>query len=55
MTDPIHPEGIYRCNGCGRTYPEYVNGCVEDHLPPRRVVLVIPEGTPLGPLKEADQ
>lgn len=41
--DPWHPEGIWQCNGCGRTYPEYVNGCVEDHERPRKVVLVIPE------------
>lgn len=27
--DPIHPEGIYVCEGCGQTYPEYVNGCVK--------------------------
>lgn len=37
--DPIHPEGIYVCEGCGRTYPEYINGCVEDHGSPRKVVL----------------
>lgn len=36
-------EGIFRCNGCGRTYSEYVNGCVEDHGPPRSVELAIPE------------
>ena len=41
--DPIHPEGIYVCDGCGRTYPEYVNGCVNDHGPPRRVALVVDE------------
>lgn len=41
MSDPIHPEGIYRCDGCGRTYAEYVNGCVEDHGPPRKVRLVV--------------
>ncbi len=29
MSDPIHPEGIYQCEGCARTYPEYVNGCVD--------------------------
>lgn len=34
-------EGIFRCNGCGRLYPEYVNGCLEDHAPPRRVELII--------------
>jgi len=43
MSDPWHPEGIYQCDGCGRTYPEYVNGCVNDHSSPRKVVLVIPE------------
>ena len=37
------PEGIYQCSGCGRVYPEYVNGCVEEHSYPRRVVCVIPE------------
>jgi ribosomal protein L37AE/L43A len=36
-------EGIWQCEGCGRIYPEYVNGCVEDHEPPRKVVLVIEE------------
>lgn len=46
MSDPFHPEGIYRCNGCGRTYPEYVNGCVNDHPSPRRVELVVPEVQP---------
>jgi hypothetical protein len=39
--DPIHPEGIYRCSGCGCIYPEYVNGCVHDHPAPRRVELVV--------------
>jgi len=43
MSDPWHPEGIYQCDGCGRTYPEYVNGCVNDHPAPRKVVLVIPD------------
>ena len=37
------PEGIYACNGCGRTYAEYINGCVEDHAAPRSVRLAIPE------------
>lgn len=46
MSDPIHPEGVYQCNGCGRTYPEYVNGCVEDHEKPRSVVLVTPDPPP---------
>lgn len=36
-------EGIWQCEGCGKTYPEYVNGCVEDHGRPRGVVLVVPE------------
>jgi hypothetical protein len=48
------PEGIYQCQGCRRTYPEYVNGCVDcwdDNLstednrrlyPNRKVVLVVP-------------
>lgn len=43
--DPWHPEGIYQCNGCGRTYLEYVNGCVEDHGEPRKVALVLPDLT----------
>lgn len=41
--DPIHPEGIYECEGCGRTYPEYINGCVNDHESPRGVRLVVME------------
>lgn len=41
--DPWHPEGIYQCNGCGRTFPEYNNGCPFDHPAPRKVVLVVPE------------
>ena len=36
-------EGIWQCEGCGQIYPEYVNGCVEDHEPPRAVVLRIEE------------
>jgi hypothetical protein len=56
MSDPIHPEGIYACEGCGQTYAEYFNGCVhcwDDDLtieqnrrkyPKRKVRLVIPEG-----------
>jgi hypothetical protein len=32
-------EQIWQCNGCGRTYPEYINGCVENHPPPRKVVM----------------
>ena len=43
MSDPWHPEGIYQCEGCGRTYPEYVNGCLSDHDRPRSVRLVVPE------------
>lgn len=39
----MRPEGIWECNGCGRTYPEYVNGCVQDHSPPRKVVCVVME------------
>ena len=46
--DPIHPEGIWSCEGCGRTYPEYINGCVNDHGSPRGVRLAVPEG-PLPP------
>ena len=54
-TDEAHPEGIYRCEGCGKTYPEYVNGCVfcwdddpsteENWLryPHRSVRLIVPE------------
>lgn len=41
--DPIHPEGIYACEGCGRVYPEYLNGCLDDHGGSRRVALVAPE------------
>jgi hypothetical protein len=36
-------EGVWQCEGCQRIYPEYVNGCDDDHEPPRKVVLVIPE------------
>ena len=32
---------IWRCETCGKTYREYVNGCVEDHDPPGRVVLMM--------------
>jgi hypothetical protein len=62
MDDPIHPEGIYACEGCGKTYPEYVNGCIacwDDDLTPeqnrrkyprRGVKLVVPESaSPGGP------
>ena len=48
--DPIHPEGIWSCEGCGRTYPEYINGCVNDHGSPRGVRLAIPEG-PMPPVE----
>jgi len=41
--DPIHGDGIFECNGCGRLYGEYVNGCVEDHGNPRKVRLVVPD------------
>ena len=34
-------DGIFVCEGCSRTYPEYVNGCVEEHDAPRRVVLLV--------------
>ena len=34
-------EQIWRCETCGKTYPEYVNGCVKDHDPPGHVVLVM--------------
>lgn len=43
MDDPWHPEGIYQCNGCGRVYPEYVNGCVAHESWPRKVTLVVQE------------
>ena len=55
MSDPIHPEGIYQCEGCGKTYPEYINGCIacwDDALtteanqlrfPKRSVRLIVPE------------
>ena len=47
MSDPWHPEGIYQCSGCGRTYPEYVNGCVNTHSHlSSKVVLIVPE--PVG-------
>jgi hypothetical protein len=29
------------CPKCERTYPEYVNGCPEDHEPPVSVELVM--------------
>ena len=43
IDDPWHPEGIYACNGCGRIYNEYINGCLGDHGHPRSVRLVVPE------------
>ena len=51
----MRPEGIWACEGCGRTYREYFNGCVacwDDDLtgdenrlryPHRKVVLVLEE------------
>jgi hypothetical protein len=39
----MKPEGIWQCDGCGRTFPEYINGCTEDHPAPRKVRLAIPE------------
>jgi hypothetical protein len=42
--DPIHPEGIYQCEGCGKVYPEYINGCLNWHDDmSRRVALVVME------------
>ena len=41
-------EGIYRCEGCGKTHPEYINGCIEDHKAPRRVSLVALDWFPGG-------
>lgn len=43
--DPIHGDGIFQCEGCGRLYPEYMNGCVEDHDYTRKVILIIAEDT----------
>lgn len=34
-------EQIWECPQCKRTYPEYVNGCPEDHDPPVSVELRI--------------
>ena len=46
--EPLDPElfariisQIWRCPKCERTYPEYVNGCPEDHEPPVSVELVM--------------
>lgn len=38
-------EGIWQCENpeCRRTYPEYINGCVEEHASPRGVKLIIEE------------
>jgi hypothetical protein len=36
--DPIHPEGIYVCTGCGQIYAEYVNGCPRCGQPVRLTV-----------------
>jgi hypothetical protein len=44
MSDPIHGDGVFQCNGCGRLYHEYVNGCVEEHDAPRSVKLTVPDG-----------
>lgn len=53
--NPFHPDGIYACEGCGRTYAEYINGCLDcwdDSLttdenrrrfPRRGVRLVVPD------------
>jgi hypothetical protein len=53
--DPIHPEGIWACEGCGQAYAEYINGCPrcwnydlsrEENLrrfPRRSVRLIVPE------------
>lgn len=43
MGFPSMHEGIWQCEGCKRTYPEYINGCLEDHDRPRSVRLVIEE------------
>jgi hypothetical protein len=43
MGDPIHGDGIFECNGCGRLYSEYINGCVEEHGNPRKVRLIVPD------------
>lgn len=37
---------IWQCEGCGRTYPEYVNGCVladndPSHPEQRSVIIVV--------------
>ena len=67
--NPFHPEGIYACDGCERTYGEYINGCIycwDDDLsveenrrrfPRRKVRLIVPEadnGHAIAP-PEADQ
>lgn len=51
MGDPIHGDGIFECNGCGRLYGEYINGCVEDHGNPRKVRLVVPDHAEAAPTK----
>ena len=43
MSDLIHGNGIFRCQGCGHIYPEYVNGCVKHDDGERKVTLVIGE------------
>lgn len=43
MSDPLHGDGIYQCQGCEHTYPEYVNGCPRHDDGERKVVLVVQE------------
>lgn len=45
MSDPIHDDGIFQCQGCGQTYAEYVNGCPRHDDGERKVVLAIPDGS----------
>ncbi len=41
-------EGIFQCQGCQRTYPEYLNGCLDDHPgSSRKVVLVVEAPMPV--------
>lgn len=39
-------EGIFQCEGCGRIYPEYLNGCLGEHDGSRRVALVVEDDPP---------
>jgi hypothetical protein len=39
-------EGIFRCEGCGRIYPEYINGCLDEHDGSRSVRLVVEDPAP---------